>query len=72
MSPVSLLNSVHSDKEYDNDIMEYEYKHNKIQQLFDENFEKLMDDDFEIDEQIQSVTPCTSPTSSFGSGMTID
>lgn len=43
--------------------MEYEFKHNKIQQLFDENVEKLMEDDYEIDEQIQSVTSCTSPTS---------
>ncbi|KAL5246276.1 hypothetical protein ACI65C_013684 [Semiaphis heraclei] len=72
MSHVPSLNSIHLDKEYESDIMKNEYKHKKNQQFFDEIEKKLIDDDDVIDVQIQSVTPCTSPACSFGSGMTID
>jgi len=43
MSPVSLLNFINfipSDKEYESDITEYENKHEKTQQFFDENEKK--------------------------------
>lgn len=72
MSPVSLSNSIPSDKEYESDIMGYEYKHENKQKYLDENVDKLINDDSDIDAQIQSVTPCISPACSFGSEMTID
>ncbi|CAI6370194.1 unnamed protein product [Macrosiphum euphorbiae] len=40
MSPVSLLNFIPSDKEYESDLTEYENKHEKNQRFIDENEKK--------------------------------